>query len=340
MYVNWLNRKTPDFNRVQSLLDESVRKNHFTNSGPLGKKLEDFLREELEIKDSKIVRVAASGTAALHALVEGIRLYHGRQIEFSTHAWTFPSAVIGPLSSTQIVDLTLDFDMDLTEVSDDAGGLIVTNPFGYLMDLDKHQEWARKKGKMLIYDNAAAPLSFKKTGKFEGTNSLNFGDGSFISLHQTKSLGFGEGGLLIADKKYEESIDRAMNFGFGQERIWTPNSSNYRMSDVSAAFIYDHIERNIEKIKIHSADLEEAFNQVCEHNGWQKMANRAGDWCLLGSLVFFTEDEKIKNLDNFEWKKYYKPLQPKTNAENFFSKVFCLPCHLEVSVYDIKSLMK
>jgi dTDP-4-amino-4,6-dideoxygalactose transaminase len=340
MYVNWLNRKTPDFNRVQSLLDESVRKNHFTNSGPLGKKLEDFLREKLEIDDSKIVRAAASGTAALHALVEGMRIYHGKHLQFSTHSWTFPSAVIGPLSGTQIVDLTPEFDIALDEVLDDADGIIVTNPFGYLMDLDAHQEWARKNGKILIYDNAAAPLSYKKTGKYDGTNSLNLCNGSFISLHQTKSLGFGEGGLLVADKKYEEAIDRTMNFGFDLDRKWHPNSSNYRMSDLSAAFIYDHIERNFTQITEHSAALEEVFDEVCEHNNWTKMPNRAGDWCLLGSLVFFTTDEKIKNLDNFEWKKYYKPLLLTQNARNFFSQTICLPCHLEVSPYDIRSLMK
>jgi len=34
MYINWLNRKIPNFNRVQSLLDKSVQTNHYTNSGP------------------------------------------------------------------------------------------------------------------------------------------------------------------------------------------------------------------------------------------------------------------------------------------------------------------
>ncbi len=218
MYVNWLNRKDPAFNRVQSLLDESVRKNHFTNSGPLSKKLEDLLREKLEIEDSKIVRTTSNGTAALHLLVEGIRLYHGKDLRFATHAWTFPSAVIGPLKGTQIVDLNKDFDVDLEEVSEDVDGLIVTNPFGYLMDLDRHSRWSQNKDKILIYDNAASPVSYKNVGKNFGLNSLNFGAGSFISLHQTKLLGFGEGGLLVADKKYEEAIDRAMNFGFDLER--------------------------------------------------------------------------------------------------------------------------
>lgn len=341
MYVNWLNRKTPDFNRVQKLLDESVRKNHYTNSGPLGKKLEDFLREKLEIEDTKIVRVTSNGTAALHALVEGIRIFHRKDLKFSTHAWTFPSAVIGPLAGTQIVDLTADFDMDLRDVSDDVDGIIVTNPFGYLMDLDAHLEWAKKKDKILIYDNAASPLSYKRVDRFSGTNSLNLGEASFISLHQTKVFGFGEGGLLIADKKYEEAIDRAMNFGFDRDKKnWHQSSSNYRMSDISAAFIYDHIERNFQQITEHSAHLEDTFEEVCKHNEWERLPNRARDWCLLNSLVFFTKEKEIKNLDFFEWKKYYKPLQDKKNASLFYSDVICLPCHLDVSEHDIRSLKK
>lgn len=340
MYVNWLNRKTPDFNRVQALLDESVRKNHYTNSGPLSKKLEELLRDKLEIEDSKVVRATASGTAALHALVEGMRIYYAKNLKFATHAWTFPSAVIGPLSDTQIVDLNDRFDVDLDSVSEDVDGLIVTNPFGYLMDVDRLQRWAEKTGKILIFDNAAAPLSYKKINKYMGSNSLNLCDGSFISLHQTKALGFGEGGLLVADEKYAESIDRAMNFGFDIDRNWHINSSNYRMSDTSAAFIYDHIERNFTKITEHSALLEAAFDVVCAHNGWQKMSNRAEDWCLLNSLVFFTEDEKIKNLNNFEWKKYYKPLANLPYANSYYSKVICLPCHLEVTPQDLRSLLK
>ena len=340
MYVNWLNRKTPNFDRVQALLDESVRKNHFTNSGPLGKRLEDLLREKLEIEDSKIVRVTANGTAALHALIEGLRIFHGRELKFSTHAWTFPSAVIGPLKGSEIVDLTQDFDIDLEGISEDVDGIIITNPFGHLMDLDSHRKWAHEKGKILIYDNAASPVSYKRIDKFSGKNSLNFGDASFISLHQTKTLGFGEGGLLVADEKYEEAIDRAMNFGFDRERNWHGSSSNYRMSDLSAAFIYDHIERNFQRALEHSAQLEEVFKEVCDHNSWSRMPNRAGDWCLLNSLVFFTHDTDIRNLDSFEWKKYYKPLKDLPNVARFYSEVICLPCHLDVSIYDIRSLKK
>jgi dTDP-4-amino-4,6-dideoxygalactose transaminase len=337
MYVNWLNRKTPNFRRIESLLEESIHKNHYTNSGPLGKKLEDLLREKLEIEDTKIVRVTASGTAALHALVEGMRLYYSKNLKFATHAWTFPSAVIGPLKNTQIVDLTTDFDIDFSEVS--ADGVIITNPFGHLMDIDRHLKWVNDNEKILIYDNAASPLSYKKVSNTHGVNSLNFGDGSFISLHQTKSLGFGEGGLLVADKKYEDAIDQAMNFGFDIDRNWQHHSSNYRMSDISAAFIYDHIERNFQKIIEHSAHLESIFDEVCVHNNWEKMPNRAEDWCLLNSLVFFTDNKNIKNLHNFEWKKYYKPLLSLPIAESFFSKTICLPSHLDISVNDIRSLM-
>jgi len=339
MYVNWLNRKTPDFNRVQSLLEYSIRKNHYTNAGPLGKKLEDLLREKLEIEDSKILRVTSNGTAALHALVEGMRLYHSKDLKFATHAWTFPSAVIGPLRDTQVVDLTLDFDINLDQITA-IDGVIVTNPFGYLMNVDSHIKWAGDNDKILIYDNAAAPLSHRRINEYASTNSLNLGNGSFISLHQTKLLGFGEGGLLVADKKYEEAIDQAMNFGFNRDRNWHPNSSNYRMSDLSAAFIYDHIERNFERITEHSANLEDIFDKVCKHNGWKKMQNRADDWCLLNSFVFFTEDQNIKNLDNFEWKKYYKPLNDLPVAQSFYSKVICLPSHLDMSAYDLKSLMQ
>ena len=131
-----------------------------------------------------------------------------------------------------------------------------------------------------------------------------------------------------------------MNFGFDQDRNWHPRSSNYRMSDLSAAFIYDHIERNFQKIIKHSIMLEDVFDQVCKRNNWKKMQNTSDGNCLLNSLVFFTEEKNIKNLNIFEWKKYYKPLSSQPIADKLFDNVICLPCHCEVTVNNILQLIK
>ena len=54
--------------------------------------------------------------------------------------------------------------------------------------------------KFLIFDNAATPFTY-----YKGKSCCNYGHGSTISFHHTKPLGFGEGGAIIVDKKYEKN---------------------------------------------------------------------------------------------------------------------------------------
>ena len=62
---------------------------------------------------------------------------------------------------------------------------------------------------------------------YKGRNSCNYGNGSIISFHHTKPFGFGEGGAIIIDSKYEEGARRLINFGISNEKklkwfkMWT-----------------------------------------------------------------------------------------------------------------------
>ena len=82
-----------------------------------------------------------------------------------------------------------------------------------------------------------------------GTNSCNLGNASFISLHHTKPLGFGEGGLAIVDKHLEEQVRIACNFGF-VDRKFNERGSNFKISEISAAAILQYWDTfNIDTLK-------------------------------------------------------------------------------------------
>ena len=105
--------------------------------------------------------------------------------------------------------------MVLTDSLANSGKLfIVTNCFGHLQDLDRILHFLLKYDKLVIFDNAATPYSF-----YNGVNSCNLGNASFISLHHTKPIGFGEGSLAIVDKHLEEQVRIACNFGFIDENL-------------------------------------------------------------------------------------------------------------------------
>ena len=86
--------------------------------------------------------------------------------------------------------------------------MIVTNIFGNVVDIQKYESFCRENNKFLIFDNAATGYT-----EYKGKNCLNFGIGCTISFHHTKPFGFGEGGAIIVDKKYEKSIRCLNNFG-------------------------------------------------------------------------------------------------------------------------------
>ena len=84
----------------------------------------------------------------------------------------------------------------------------------------------------------ATPYTF-----FKGKNSCNFGIGATISFHHTKPLGFGEGGAIIVDKKYEKNIRCLINFGIDlTEKYWVKEGNNYKMSDISAVYILQYLD--------------------------------------------------------------------------------------------------
>jgi dTDP-4-amino-4,6-dideoxygalactose transaminase len=336
MYINWLNRKDYDLSLIDKKLENSRAKNHYTNYGPLVAELESWMKSLLKIDSSKSVHMASNGTTALHAIVAAMNLEAGRELKFATQDFTFPASVLGPLRGTKIVDMTYDHQVDLTDLQD-VDGLIITNIFGNSLDLQIYQKWADENNKILIIDNAATPYTFYKK-----KNILNYGNASFISLHHTKPFGFGEGGFIVIDKEYKDAVDRVLNFGFDSDRNWNQWGSNYRMSDLSAAFVFQHIERNFERMISHHGEISEVFNLVCKHNDWKSWNNKSDENPFLSSMIFLTKEDpkRIKNLKNFEWKKYYKPLIGLPVSDSIYKNIICLPCHTDVSTRDILSLKR
>ena len=333
MYVNWLNHKEYDLSVVEKKLETSKRRNHFTNTGPLVTELECYLKEILKVDKNKRVFMAANGTAALHAIVSAINLKKGRDLKYATQDFTFPSSVLGPMRDAQVLDMTSEHEVQIPSL--DVDGLVITNVFGNSLDVSVYEDWAKANDKVLIIDNAATPYTF-----YKGKNSINYGTASFISLHHTKPLGFGEGGFIIIDEEYAYEVERVLNFGFDANRDWNTHGSNFRMSDISAAFIFQHVEKNFYNMVSHHRELREAFYEVAKHNEWQLWNDKSDGDPFLSSLLFFSDkaENEIKNLNRFEWKRYYKPLQGLPQSSEIYSKIHCLPCHSEVRVKDILSL--
>jgi dTDP-4-amino-4,6-dideoxygalactose transaminase len=339
--MSWVPTKTIDHDNVHRLLDESLSARHLTNYGPNVRALETRLRSLMNINDDRAVIVTNSGAHALHATIDGINLFYKQTKTFATQDFTFPSALQGPLKGSIVVDVTDDMEFDLNELDGldsldpipgyrTVDGIIVTNIFGHCCRLSTYVNYCEKKNLLLVFDNATGPLT-----EFEGSNINNYGDASIVSLHHTKPLGFGEGGVIVVKKKYEATIRGIMNFGYMNTgpRKWDPLGNNYKMSDVSAVYINDFlntaklIHEHHERLYKHFLkSVRSPITLFPDHSSSSLVS------CIPFFLPFDTT-EVIRRINaiGVEARQYYPALTGKPVSSQKFRTIVCLPCNTDMT---------
>jgi len=343
---------------VFAQLETSFKKRHFTNFGETTNRLQNVGRSVLEIDESKCVVACANASLALHVLVTAISMvqFEGKPMRLAAPAFTFPCNVQGVLHyyhKVKIVDIQPDTcTLDLSKVTpDDVDGIIVTNLFGLVADMEKYETWCTTHNKVLILDNAATP--FARINTSSGVKNVNnFGIGSIVSLHHTKPIGFGEGGFVIADKVFEEMICRLINFGFtnfGSDtpRPFLPEANNNKMSDISAAFILSYWENEKEKSKTfeNSEHFDGISKTLISHEEWVRSCVTELEKCAIPNVripktyshnfywstipIIFENPQAIppcEFINNVMIKKYYKPLESRPISDDVFSRILCFAC--------------
>jgi len=323
--IPFIIKKQLDSDRFNEYLLTANTTNQFTNYGYAVQLLEQRARDMLKIDDSKAVIATSSGTSALDAILYGIETYDKEVCRVSTQAFTFPSNCLGKAQGPIITDITAHCNMNLDDeyLLKYSNTVIVTNIFGHLQNFKEIINKTEDRDKKLLIDNAATPYSF-----WEGTNSCNLGTASYISLHHTKPIGFGEGGLVIIDKKYEESVRIACNFG-KHDTICNEQGGNFKMSELSAAGILQWWDQfNIDNMQeIFMTNYNTLRYEMREENGdfW---FNHTSDTWFPTCLPFICNlplEEVSGEFKGKEYKKYYKPLNDSHAISNLvYNNIMCI----------------
>ena len=344
--TNWVPNKNINNDLVNDMLNDCITTNQFTNYGCNVKKLEQIIRKYLEIDNEKEIIVVSNATLAIQCLASSIEYCEDKKINWATQSFTFPSSAQGTLKDATILDIDTEGGLDLNEVNDEINGLIVTNVFGNIVDIDKYVNYCNLVNKFLIFDNAATPYTF-----YKGKNSLNYGIGSIISFHHTKPIGFGEGGAIIVDKKYSDVIRKFVNFGIELEKdnYFSGLGNNYKMSEISAIYIIQYISDNFSYIKNKHIKLLNYFNnkllEIDNLNFHFFPSFHDNDKQILScfTLLFneYNDEVRIKLLDNNVYcRKYYHPLKNTKNAVNIYKNILCIPCNVDMEIEDIDKFFK
>jgi len=344
MYMlNWVPEKNINQKKVDELLQASINSKQFTNYGPNVQLLEKYTKQKFEIDNDKSVIVVANASLGIQLLTQGVNFYENKNLQWSTQSFTFPPSNQGTLKNSIILDIDYEGGLNLDEVNENIDGLIVTNIFGNIVDINRYINYCNSNKKFLIFDNAATHYTF-----YKGKNCLNYGHGCIISFHHTKPFGFGEGGAIIVDKKYENVIRKLINFGIGYDEnlYYLQEANNCKMSDIQAVYILQYLMNNFDNIlKIHQELYDYLIVKIKNLNIklYPSFHDKGKNILSCFSFVFDiseksinAEKELLKN--NVFCRKYYHPLKNTKITWDIYSKILCIPCHKDMTFNDIDKI--
>lgn len=332
MFIKYVSKKKINYEEIKRFLDVANEKNQMSNNGPTKRLLEKKLEQLLELNKDKCVICTSSGTSALHTV-----MYHcEKELEYNwtSPEFTFPSIAVGKMFKVEIKEVNVEGSLDVDSCLLKYDGIIITNLFGSYVDLEAWQTFCVKNNKVLIYDNASSPLS-----KFNDKNICNYGDYCIGSLHHTKYLGYGEGGFIVAKKTEYEELNSITNFGFYLTRVPKKHSSNFKMSDVAAAFILNNVYNyDVDK---HVANQKIIIDELKSEKNLEMFNYKEG--VVYGNLPILFKQEQdsmiFKDL-GIEAQKYYYPLKGGPNAENLYKRIVNFPLHAYLSDYEIEYMIQ
>ncbi len=218
---------------VLPYLEAIDRARRYTNGGPLLGELEAGLAEHFRLPPGGVVCVA-NGTLALTLALAARE--PARDSLCMMPSWTFVAtahAVVAAGLTPWLVDVDAQTwaltpalaRRYLAAAPGEVGAILPVAPFGAPVDAAAWDAFALETGIPVAVDAAA------------GFDSARPGEAPvMVSLHATKALGVGEGGLVASrDVALIEEVRRRASFGFDSDRTARVAAINAKMSEYTAA---------------------------------------------------------------------------------------------------------
>ncbi len=323
--VEFVERKEPDWARVQAWLTRSREVNRWANGGPVARALEQTVAELLRLPEDRAVVATASATAAMFALAGAHSYRAGRPLRWVVSAFGFFTTAIGPLHAAAIVDCDrgglLDHRQALAALDPRAyDGVIVTNPFGLRPDWRGFAAFCRERDKILLYDNAHALLGCDRR-TVPAPEEV-------VSFHHTKPWGMGEGGCAIVSRRLEGVVRSLINFGVGLDERARPFAANGKLSDLAAAFVLDRLEDLPAWSRLYRRQ-EARIVALAAELGLRPLAP-LNPHPRASAVLVAERPIALRDLDSgcFVARKYYRPLAAEAaTAHWLYDRILNVPCH-------------
>jgi dTDP-4-amino-4,6-dideoxygalactose transaminase len=339
--IQFVENKHINFNNLKKLYKFSVQKNHHTNFGPISQKLEKYIHKKIKLPKNKTVIACSSSTSAILIIAKYLKTKNKNR--FATSNFTFFSNYIDDLKSSLIFPTNENCSIDLDIIKKNLNNfdnLIFTNCFNFNYDYEEIYKICKKNKKNLIIDNA--------TGFYERPNNYNYMDiFETISFHHTKPCGFGEGGVIICNKKHESSLRNLINFGVKNFKKNHQYGLNAKISDISCAVILLRLKSINMWSKQYLFQRKRVLGILCKNFNFKKIFYKNNRSPLNYIAVMFNKPidfKKIYKSKKITFNKYYIPLKKNKilncKANTIYNHILCIPVHPGLKRISDKEIIK
>ena len=281
------------------------------SGGPFVTKLEEMWKAS---SGAKFALAVSNGTCALHLSYLGAGMKAGDEVIVPGFAFQAAANVaihMGLVPVFAEVDRAtwcLDPDSVKDKITKKTKAIVAVHSYGNSCDMPALMDIASSHGLLVIEDAAEAIGTFhcgcggkSGLGPWVGT----IGDIGTYSLHATKTIATGEGGMVVTnDAKKYELMATYRSHGMGKKRYWHEvPGHNFRMPNVVAAIGCGQMEHIVEifgdRKKIYESYMDELS---CESGIFIQGIEEAVDpipWtfpCMLDPKLFGPRDEVIEKL--------------------------------------------
>lgn len=228
--------KLPIASKILPYIERIDEARWYSNFGPLHTEFRHRIAEHFGLGDDQVAFVN-NATIALSLTLAAVGLNRpGRKC--ICPSWTFaatPHSIAQAGFSPVFADVdaaTWTLSAEQLEEDDirNSSGVMVVSPFGGPVDMNKWKRFAERSGVPVVCDAAA---SFDSVGREDfqiGTVPI------VISLHATKTLGAGEGAIVLCtDPDIIERIRQMTNFGFSTTSVAQVLGTNAKLNEYNCA---------------------------------------------------------------------------------------------------------
>jgi dTDP-4-amino-4,6-dideoxygalactose transaminase len=325
----------------------------YTNFGPLNKLLLDRLTQWQQMQFGRVVYgvTTANATLGIELVLTDLKLPPGSRILLP--ALTFIATATAIIRCGH-VPVVADVDAEtwlLTPESlpkgpdlESLGAVVPVAAFGMPQNMNAWRTWSERTGVPVIVDAAAA----------FGAQSSQRNIPIIFSLHATKSLSTGEGGLILTeDPEQAQRLAQMTNFGIGP--LSTVGASNAKMSEYHAAVGHAGFdawpESQERRLRLHSG-YQKILRQACGSS--IRFQRDVGLVAPSSMMVCFDEPsfrmaaERICEEQGIQTRRWYQPLvhqHPAVSgvqapfqmpqASELAKRLLGLPFHLSMDQKDV-----